>query len=143
MARSKASSEWALIDLSACLTTDQQASMGLVRRVGWKVEKLGSGCGNGLCDALYFVRRKIIHHYNLSRPQGGAQDFVEKSQKYFSVRGCGYCHGGLPPLAADGTQHCHRSPVPTGRSFVDTSATRGAAIAPGHVRRDAALIQED
>lgn len=114
-----------------------------IRRVRWKVEKLGSGCGNGLCNALYFVRRKIIHHYNLSRPQGRAQDFVEKSQKHFTVCGCGYGHGGLPALATDGTQHCHGSPVSTGRSLVDTPTARGAAVAPRHVRRNAAFIKEN
>ena len=95
------------------LFDDRPASLNRVEvwGVGWKVEKFRSGCGDGLCNALYFVRRKVVHRHNLIWPQSRAQDFAEKSQKHFTVRGGGDGHRGLPVLAAGGTQHCYRSPV--------------------------------
>src|ERR1700744_2297677 len=68
---------------------------------------------------------------------------LQVSQKDVTVGGSFNRHGGYPAGNTDSAQYGQRAPAACRNAFIQACAAQDAAIAPRHLRGDAALVEED
>src|ERR1700679_393113 len=144
MACWSASAVLALAVRGSCLRFAQGFLDGVeVWRVGWEIEQC---CSTG-CDSLAYagdlVRAEVVHDHHIARSQCWTENVVEVSEEYLGV-GCRLDgHRGDHAAQAHRTQDGKDLPAALGRGLMHPHSARRSGVAPGHLSRDAAFIQED
>src|ERR1700679_1654271 len=114
-----------------------------IGRVGWQIEQFGSGSFDAFAHAGHFVRAEVVHDHHIARSQHWAENMFEISEENFSVRGRFDRHGGDHATQTHRTQARQDFPVSLGRALVDPNPALSPGVAPGHLRRDTAFVQEN
>lgn len=114
-----------------------------VGRVGRQVAERRAGLFNEFPYTVHFVSSQIVHDDQLTGLQLRTQDVFEISTEDISVGGRFDGHRGHPAGNTDCSQDCQCAPAAGRNSFFDARAVPRTSITPGHLRGDAALVNED
>ena len=114
-----------------------------VRRVRWQIEQLCAAGFNQLAYPRHFVRRQIVHHHHVARPQCGAQHLLHIGLEDIAVGGRFDGHRRKDAAQAHRAQGGQHFPATLRRGFADPLALRRPAPLPRHGRGDAAFVQEN
>jgi hypothetical protein len=114
-----------------------------VGRVRRQVEQIGTRGVDAFANALHFVRGEVVHDDQVSGLQLRAEDRVEVGEEDLGVGGGLNRHRGDHASEAYRAQDGEDLPVAFGRAFMHPRSLQAACEAPRHLRRDAALIEED
>jgi len=110
--------------------------------VGRQVPKLRARRLDPLAHALDVMGTQVVHHDDVVGPERGDEDLIEVGEKTVPV------HRPIEQSRRSQASHPQRRderaglPVLMRRVVVDAGATATAAVAPQHVRRDAAFIEK-
>jgi len=113
-----------------------------VRGVWRQVAKFGARGFDEFANTLDLVRGQVVHNDNLTGLELWAQYVFQISQEDIPIGRRFNRHCGYPPVDIDGSQHSQRTPT-AGRAVRHTLPHRAAPVPPSHLRRSAALIQEN
>ena len=114
-----------------------------IRGIGRQKQDLSPGLGDqGQC-LIVFVRGQVIHHHQISRPEGRTQHFPNIGLEHFRVSRPVDGQTGRGPVHPNGTDHGGGLPMAVRGVGVDPLAPRGAAAQTGQIGLGRRFVQKD
>ena len=114
-----------------------------VGRVRGQIEYFRADGLDPLANASNLMRAQVVHDDDIAGLQRGAEDVVEVGQEDLGVGRSLDDHGGDHAAEAHRAQDGEDLPVAFRRGLVNADSSGGSCIAPRHLGRDAAFIEED
>ena len=114
-----------------------------VGAVGGQVEQMRADGGNRAAHAPDFMTGQIVHNDAVARLERGGENLFDIGDEAWAIDRAVEDGGGGELVRPQGGNDGRGLPVAVGDFRDEAGATATAAIAPGHLRLERGLVQED